>query len=589
MTFGTQTPKPPQYTKVDTRSHYLKMRDGVRIAIDVNLPVGVPDGQNLPTLMILTRYWRSFALRVPAPPAKVPMGPRAVGVGDFWVGQGYALVTVDARGSGASFGTWRAPFSSEELDDYCEVVEWITQQTWSNGKVGAFGISYEGSTAQLLAALGHPAVKAVIPQQYEFDLYSDVALPGGVFNEAFIRHWNHWNNQLDQNRSSVFGFFAGLMVKGVRPIDEDTKGTLLKSALTERTANPDVFSSIQNITYRDDLFGKENFTLDDLSVFSRQRAIEQSNTALFTWGSWFDGATADTVLRGFMNFDNPMRAVIGTWSHDLETDGSPYHPPKKSPIPPKSQQWAEMNRFFEQHLKNEHEPLEKVLHYYTIGEDKWKQTSVFPPQGTTAQIWYLSKGHELVSTKPASTGVDSYVVDYEATTGTDNRWHTEKAQPVIYRDRTQSDKRLLTYTSAPLEHDIEVTGYPVVTLYVTSTADDGAFYVYLEDVDPSDKVFYISEGLLRAIHRKVSPQPPHWIGGPYHTFKREDGMPLLPGEVVELTFNLFPTSVLFRKRHRIRVAIAGHDKDSFARIPAQGIPTITVQHGSFIELPVIQR
>jgi predicted acyl esterase len=66
---------------------------------------------------------------------------------------------------------------------------------------------------------------------------------------------------------------------------------------------------------------------------------------------------------------------------------------------------------------------------------------------------------------------------------------------------------------------------------------------------------------------------------------------MVPGEVTELTFGLLPTSVLIKQGHRIRVAIAGHDKDNFARIPSEGTPTITVAHttgyASCIDLPVI--
>jgi hypothetical protein len=55
---------------------------------------------------------------------------------------------------------------------------------------------------------------------------------------------------------------------------------------------------------------------------------------------------------------------------------------------------------------------------------------------------------------------------------------------------------------------VEITGHPVVTLYVTSTAKDGAFYVYLEDVDENGKVTYVTEGQLRPLHRKVSNEIP---------------------------------------------------------------------------------
>jgi hypothetical protein len=144
-----------------------------------------------------------------------------------------------------------------------------------------------------------------------------------------------------------------------------------------------------------------------------------------------------------------------------------------------------------------------------------------------------------------------------------------------------------------LTSDTEITGYPVINLYVTSTRTDGAFFVYLEEVDEAGKVTYLTEGQLRVIHRNVSKDtPPYTTLVPYHTFKKKDAMPLVPDEIAELKFGLLPTSVLIRKGHRIRVAIAGHDKSVFARIPAEGTPVISVarnrQHASFIDLPVVR-
>jgi putative CocE/NonD family hydrolase len=79
---------------------------------------------------------------------------------------------------------------------------------------------------------------------------------------------------------------------------------------------------------------------------------------------------------------------------------------------------------------------------------------------------------------------------------------------VFYGDRAEADRRLLTYTSAPLTDDVEITGHPVVTLYVASTATDGAFYVYLEDVDENGRVTYVTEGQLRALHRRLTDRDP---------------------------------------------------------------------------------
>jgi putative CocE/NonD family hydrolase len=128
---------------------------------------------------------------------------------------------------------------------------------------------------------------------------------------------------------------------------------------------------------------------------------------------------------------------------------------------------------------------------------------------------------------------------------------------------------------------------------VSSNATDGTFFVYLEDVDEQGRVSYVTEGQLRAIHRRLGDQPPpyHHVV-PYRTFKRADAQPLVPGEVAELVFDLLPTSYRFQPGHRIRFAIAGADASHFAILPG-GPPTVHVHrsrlHDSHIELPVIRQ
>jgi len=123
---------------------------------------------------------------------------------------------------------------------------------------------------------------------------------------------------------------------------------------------------------------------------------------------------------------------------------------------------------------------------------------------------------------------------------------------------------------------------------------DGAFHVYLEDVAPDGRVTYVTEGILRAIHRQVSDEEPLYaVLGPYHSFERADAAPLVPGEVAEIRFNLYATSVLVREGHRIRIAVAGHDASPFARYPAEGTPVLSVQRNniypSHVELPMAVR
>lgn len=584
-------PPAPQYKGVTATSHYIPMPDGTQIAADVMLPVGLPANVRIPALLILARYWRSLELRVPNPPNKALIGPREP-VGDDLIPRGFALVVADVRGTGASTGVSLCPWSAQEVADYAEIARWVQAQAWCSGALGAFGISYEGASALRLAAVGVDGVKAIVPQEIEYDVYTDVALPGGLFNQAFINEWNTSNQLLDNGKpSKLFPFSARLLTRGVRPVGGDRER--LAQAIRDHQANTNVYQAMQSITYRDDVFGSTGVTLDDFSVFPHQQAIEAGGAALFSWGSWLDAVTAGAVLRTFNGFSNPQIAVIGAWKHEMTAHGSPYQRPKSPPIPAHKDQWAALAQFFAQTLVEDRPPQGKTLFYYTLGEETWKQTAVWPLPTTRHQTWYFQSDRGLAPDAPATNITHRYTVDFEATTGLTNRWHTQMAKPLAYPDRARADQRLITYTSAPLTADLEITGSPVISLYVASSETDGAFFAYLEAVDPQGVVRYLSEGQLRGIHRQPTDEPaPYWTDVPRHTFRRADSAPLPRGETVELCFGLLPVSALLRRGERLRVALAGADKDTFARVPAQGTPVWDVlcsAQGSRIVLPTIPR
>jgi putative CocE/NonD family hydrolase len=178
-----------KYKGIVTQSHYLTMRDGTQIAVDVLLPFDLEPGMRLPVVLTMTRYWRSFELRGSEPQKRAPIAPRE-SLADDLVLRGFAMIVVDARGSGASTGVSRHPWTTEEIADYGQVADWAVAQPWCNGNIGAVGNSYEGTTALLLTTTGKQAVKGVVPQQFEFDVYADIAFPGGIFNAAFIDAWS---------------------------------------------------------------------------------------------------------------------------------------------------------------------------------------------------------------------------------------------------------------------------------------------------------------------------------------------------------------------------------------------------------------
>ncbi|MCP4728102.1 MAG: CocE/NonD family hydrolase [bacterium] len=559
--------------EMTTESLYLTMRDGVRIAVDLHLPEPLQEGVEIPAIIMMTKYWRSLES----------------GENEYmeWrledaVSRGYAFISVDERGSGASFGTWRYPWAPESTADYAEIVDWIVDQDWSNGRVGAWGISYLGMTAQLLPVIQHSAVRAIVPTFTQYDLYTDIVYPGGVFNETYIKKWRDENYNLDQNNNGG---------SSVKPVDADNYRSLLMQAIAEHGSNGDVYEGFRNVVYRDAISSSLGITIDEISSHTFKDDLEQSGVAIYHWGSWMDRGGTDNVISRFLTLSNPQCAKIGAWEHGGFRDASPYTSPGL-PQPSESEQWADILDFLDIYLKEEGTgSTEKVLYYYTLGAEEWRSTDVWPVAGTTNETWYFTAENTLSDSMPADIDSrDSYTIDFTTTSGLNTRWD---GHDLYTEDRMYEDEKLLVYTSETLSEDMEITGHPIVTLYVTSTHTDGAFYVYLEDIDPGGRVTYITEGILRALHRKVSGDPAPYVQlTPYHSFKEADGEQLVPGEITEVTFGLMPTSVLIRAGHRIRVAIAGHDANWFPRIPSTGDPVVTVErnmvYASKIELPVVR-
>jgi putative CocE/NonD family hydrolase len=313
---------------------------------------------------------------------------------------------------------------------------------------------------------------------------------------------------------------------------------------------------------------------------------------------WYDAGTALGAMVIFASLSNPRRIIVGPWNHTGYFRADPFQAgdgttPQAIPMEEvHTLTTASLDAFF----KDDVAPLEMdVLVYHTLGENKWKSTHVWPLPETRMERMFLSANSTLGVDAPSDAkGSDRYQVDPTTGTGQYNRWHTQMGQPVHHPDRRETDQKLLVYDTPPLETNLEITGHPVVHLFVRSNATDGQFYVYLEAVLPDGRVKCVTDGQLRAIHRKISEDPPPYtMFGPYHTFERNDALPLVPGEVAEIAFDLFPISVRFEAGWRIRLAIAGADKDVFAPIPGCEAPEITVernsQHASYIDLPIIPR
>ncbi len=551
---------------VEPISSYIPTRDGTRLAVDLYLPPNLSRGDRVPALLELTRYWRAGV----HPETGVPR-PSLSTLDRHFLKHGYAVLTVDVRGSGASFGTRPVEYGPREVKDGYDVVEWVIKQVWSSGSVGSYGTSYTGTTAELLAAVEHPAVKAVIPGWSDFEPYGSPIRPYGLVPN-FIEDWGFRVGAMDRNDPEV-------MKALVRPVDEDVELVLRADAVAEHASNPDVYQTVMKAEHRDDVLAG-GITYAETGPVHWREEISRSGVPMLVLVSWLDAGTIEGTFQRFNYFDNPQRVLILASNHGGRMHASPYLVAGEpvDPSPSVEEQFEMRRKFFDRHLKGIENDVDDwpPIRYYNMGEEAYRETDVWPPRGIGEVEFYVTSGNRLEGAPPTSAGSDDYAVDFGVSTGADNRWRTQLGGPVFnLNDRAAMDARMLTYTTAPLERDLQISGTPVVTFKLSSTHADGAVLAYIEDVDPSGRSRYLTEGGLRLIHRKRSSDPA-FEEPAFHSFSRADAEPMVPGEVETVSLRLWPTSVLIGRGHRLRLAIAGADDGTFVRVPASGDPTITV-------------
>ena len=132
----------------------------------------------------------------------------------------------------------------------------------------------------------------------------------------------------------------------------------------------------------------------------------------------------------------------------------------------------------------------------------------------------------------------------------------------------------------PLRQPQTLAGHALVTLWLEADQPDAAIHAYLEEVEADGRCRYVTEGMLRALHRKTTPCPDHhkttW---PWRTFARADAATLPQGEPVEMTFALLPVAWKLEAGSRVRLAIAGGDRDHVVQVPHGRPPRLRIHHG----------
>ncbi|WP_340110241.1 CocE/NonD family hydrolase [Pikeienuella sp. HZG-20] len=585
--------RPPVHEMRPPTSTYVEMRDGCRLAVDVHLPAAeAASSGGVPTILILTPYYRRFALRDTAP-AGVEASPNVALYRDLFTPRGYAVVAVDVRGTGASFGVRDSFRSPVEREDFREIADWVVAQPWSDGTIGSTGISYLGAAACFLASTGHPAVKAIAPLSGVWNTYTDHFYPGGVLLNKLAAGYDELMVGLDHDRRDILArlpYFSDPNFAGPQPVDEDPDGALLRMATKEHLANFHMPEFISEFQFADDRLPYDpSFSAASFSPFHYARDIPQ-DVAVYSISGWMDGAAyANGSIARFLSLPGEKRRLLlGAWDHGARTDVSPW----RAPGDPQSVMMNETLRFFDHYLMGVDTGLqdEAPVHYFTIHEEVWRAAATWPPI-ETARTLYLGADGALLP-EPGAEGESGFTADFAAGTGVNTRHERLAAINVAtyYPDWEEHERPMHAYTSQPLDAAATITGHPVVTLHLVSSQPDAVLHVYLSELEADGALRYVTEGVFRALHRQESAPPPeqNW-SWPFHDFSRAKARPLTPGEPARLRFALAPTSWTFAKGSRIRLSIAGADCDHYVQLPHGRPPRLSIMHGgdaaSAIELP----
>jgi hypothetical protein len=553
-------PIPIRYTSYRTQSFYLEMRDGVKIAIDLYLPKKLK-GEKVPAIIHQTRYRREIAIRKPfswfISGRKIRKLDR---MRNRIVKSGYAWLNIDVRGTGASYGEWKHPWWKEEIEDGVEIIEWILKQNWSNQKIGTTGISYAGTAAEFLAAKAHPALKACIPMYSLFDVYDDIVMPGGVYLKWFVKSWELTNRKLDQNKLPDKAPLVSIFTKGVKKVKQ---GEDFEEVLKAHENNTNIAEEAISLTFRDDKSPGLSIKMDDFSPHQQVSEMDSSNAVIYSWSGWYDATYAHAAIKRFLSLKQEnKKLILGPWDH-----GGKYNIDQESKTAFDHE--AEMLKFFDFHLKNEKNGLhqEAPIHYYTMVEGKWKSAEQWPPHHNKT-VFYLSDQKQLKAEVPKHlTSSTNYQVDFCCSSGKWSRYRAltgVEKKAALYSDWAIRKGRYLWFDTLPCESDIEITGHPLVELFLESSAEDGNLFVYLEDVDKKGKATYITEGMLRLIHRYAfAKRDIHEDAVPVRSYLREQAQTMPINQVEKIQLDLLPTSYLLKKGHRLRLSISGADEAYF--------------------------
>ena len=529
-------------SEIKYRLYDVAMPDGVKLNVAVYTP-DVKD-QRFPTVLIATPYNK--------------VAPREVDRAFFFARRGYAFVAYDLRGRYDSEGSAYL-YGPKDGDDLNAMQTWIAQQPWSTGKIGMFGGSYLGFIQWEGALHQNPNLTALIPEVSPDDHYDNV-YPSGAFQLSNsldflwfccggrtnapiqVMNWEKWYNHLPIRDMAAFAGIqnAQLWRDLVSHPDRDSYWVGPGERIAPGKNGP----------------GKYN----------------QIKVPTFNIAGWYDQvsqATINNYLGMAQHGPEPLRKshrlMMGPWTHGglFQTKQGELTLPNQAA--PDGLEWRlRWFDFWLKEIKNDFDQ-EPPVYIYVMGADRWRNECEWPLKRTRYTKYYFhSRGQanslagngSLNLTPPGQEPNDAFTYDpgrAVPTLGGNVAMHPPRVGPY---DQSAIELRndVLVYSTPPLEEDIEVTGPVVVQLFASTDRTDTDFTAKLVDVHPNGYAQILLEGVIR---------------GRYWKSFREQNL-LSPNQIYQFYVDLWSTSNLFLKGHRIRIEISSSNFPKYDRNPNTG-------------------
>jgi putative CocE/NonD family hydrolase len=509
--------------------------------------------------------------------------------------RGYVVVVQDVRGRYSSEGEWY-PFKYESQDGY-DSVEWASSLPYSNGKVGMAGGSYNGAT-QLLAAIAHPPhLAGIFPFATASNYYDGWLYQGGAFEQWFGESWTAGLAQDTLNRAvkKNTNAMGGVPTLPLNNFPVFNAAPLPAASDLTQTLAPYFIDWLAHPSY-DDYWKR-------WSIDEHYTDIDVPALSVAAWYDIFQGGS----LRNYVGLKAHARSEAARRGQRLLViiGGHAGHGRNIGDLDfgPAAEETNETEialRWYDYLLKgvgNEFSK-EKPVKIFVMGSNVWREEDDWPLARAHNTKYYLHSSGKANSiagdgtlsvAKPSAEALDYFVYDPAdpvATTGGPLCCDLAHLKGGPQDQRTiEARNDVLVYSTAAMENDVEVTGPVSLELYAKSSAVDTDFTTKLVDVYPDGSAQNLTEGIVRARYR--------------NSLERAELM--RAGEVYKFAIDLWSTSNLFRKGHKLRLEISSSnfprfdrnlntgsdDRKSVEMIKATNSVLHDQQHPSALTVPIV--